>query len=337
MMLDEARRRAGRGTDVVVGAYRVHGDPAAALAGLEVLGGRRSLAGERRLAVDEVLARNPEVVVVDDLAEAALDGRLCIDHVPRLLAAGIVVLATLHGHSIHSDARALDTVLGRPVARAVIDDRLVDLIDELEVVDITPAELLERIRESDVLPPAELAVALQGELRLQVLDMLRESVLRRIAEHADRQFIGLGGESVARSAPELRNRIVLCLPPRPGLEERIRQTARYAATSDAKFFVAAVRPNRLSDEDKVTLGGYAALTHQLHGEFVRLEGRPVPAALARFIEEQQATEVVLGHRRRGRWKPWDTSSELIRLLKGVDVHILRASEQTPSAGSRQLA
>lgn len=325
MMLDEARRRAGRGTDVVVGAYRVHGDPAAALAGLEVLGGRTSLAAERRLSVDEALARNPEVVVVDDLASPALDGRPCIDHVPRLLAAGIVVLATLHAHSIRGDARALDRLLGRARERPVIDDRLVDLIDELEVVDIPPAELLQRIRETGAVPPAELAVALQGELRLPVLDMLRESVLRRIAEHADRQFIGLGGESVARSAPELRNRVVLCLPPEPGLEERIRETARYAAASDARFCVGTVRTRRLSGEDEVTLGRYAALTHQLDGEFVRLEGRSVARALARFIDAQQATEVVVGHRRRGRWKPWDTSSELIRLLEGVDVHILRAS------------
>lgn len=327
-MLDEARRRAGRGTDVVVGAYRVHGDPAPALAGLEVPGGRKTLGVERRLCVDDVLARNPEVVVVDDLAQPAADGRLCMDHVPRLLAAGIVVLATLHAHSIRGDARALDTVLARPLARPVIDDRLVDVIDELEVVDLPPAELVQRVREQEVLPPAELGQALQGELRLPVLDMLRESVLRRIAEHADRQFIGLGGESVARSAPELRNRIVLCLSPQPGLEERIRQTAQYAAASDARLFVVTVRPKRLSDEDKVMLGGYATLTHQLHGEFVRLEGRPVAPTLARFIGEQHATEVVLGHRRRSAWKPWDTSSELIRLLQDVDVHILRASMPT---------
>jgi K+-sensing histidine kinase KdpD len=71
------------------------------------------------------------------------------------------------------------------------------------------------------------------------------------------------------------------------------------------------------------MGGYVALTHQLHGDFVRLEGRSVASTLARFIHQSLATEVILGHRRRSRWWPWDTTSELIRLLEGVDIHILR--------------
>jgi K+-sensing histidine kinase KdpD len=93
--------------------------------------------------------------------------------------------------------------------------------------------------------------------------------------------------------------------------------------------VATVRTRQLSDEEKRLLGGYAALTHQLGGEFVRLEGRRVAATLADYIRESLATEVILGHRRRSRWLPWDTTSELIRLLSGVDIHILR--EDRPAA------
>ena len=87
-----------------------------------------------------------------------------------------------------------------------------------------------------------------------------------------------------------------------------------------------MRQRALSDEEKGWLGAYATLTHQLKGEFVRVDGRNVATTLARFIRESQATEVVLGHRHRARWKPWDTTSELIGLLDGVDVHILRARE-----------
>ena len=90
--------------------------------------------------------------------------------------------------------------------------------------------------------------------------------------------------------------------------------------------MVAVRTRSLSDEEKGWLGAYAALTHQLGGEFTRLEGRNVAATLAHYISETQATEVVIGHRRRSRWRPWDTTSELIRRLAGVDVHILRARE-----------
>jgi K+-sensing histidine kinase KdpD len=116
---------------------------------------------------------------------------------------------------------------------------------------------------------------------------------------------------------------VLCLPVQPGLEERIRATARYAQRQDATFTVVSVRRPGLSEAEKSLLGGYTALTHQLHGEFVRLEGSSVAPTLARFIQQSLATEVILGHRRRSRWRPWDTTSELIRLLEGVDIHILR--------------
>ena len=71
------------------------------------------------------------------------------------------------------------------------------------------------------------------------------------------------------------------------------------------------------------LGGYTALTHQLGGELVRLDDRAVAPALARFVRDRLATEIILSHRRRRRWRPWDTTAELIRLLQGVDIHVLR--------------
>jgi len=322
-MLDEARRRAGRGTDVVVASYRVHGDPRQALAGLDVLGGLRDAPSERALEVDAVLARNPEVVCIDDLTGPTTDGGMRIDAVPMLLNAGITVLATLHLLSVRSAADAVSSLLGRPPKPPLIEDELLGMVSEWEIVDLPPADLLERIREDAILSPAQLAQAMQQELRPSVLAMLRESALRMIADHVDRQFVedlrGVDGNQTA----EVRGRVVLGLPVRPGLEERIRKTAQYARSQDATFAVVSVRPAGLSQEDRALLGAYSTLTHQLRGEFVRLRRRAVAPALARYIQQSFATEVVLGHRRRHRWRPWDTTSELIRLLEGVDIHIVR--------------
>src|SRR4029077_1706096 len=94
----------------------------------------------------------------------------------------------------------------------------------------------------------------------------------------------------------------------------------------ATLSCVAVRTGALSDEERGWLGSYAALAHQLGGEFERLEGRNVAATLARYIRESQATEGGMGHRRGSPWRPWDTTSELIRKLVGVDVHILRATQ-----------
>ena len=328
-MLDEGRRRRGRGTDVVVAAYRVHGEPANALRDLEVLGASRQPPDRQGLDVDAVLARNPDVVCIDDLAEVDEAGHPSIECVSRLLAAGITVLATVHLLSIKGMATAYASMLGSSPSGALIDDPALEAIDELELIDITPDDLLERMREQAVLRPAELAVALQRELRLTVLEAMRESAFRVIAGHADRQLVGFMRESGVTVPWEVRGRIVLGIPVQRGLETGIRRAAAYALAQDAKFSVASVRTRQLSGQEKEWMGAYAALTHQLGGDFVHLHGRSVARALVDYIHESLATEVIVGHRRRSRWMPGDTTSEVIRRLSGVDVHILRM--ESPAA------
>jgi len=304
-MLDEGRRRSGRGTDLVVASYRVHGDADGALRDLDVLGVGRQRPDHKQLDVEAVMARNPDVVCIDDLA------------------AGITVLATVHLLSIRSTAGAYAAMLGGTASGGVIDDGVLESIDELELIDITPEDLLERMRERPVLRPAELAVAMQHELRLTVLEALRESAFRVIAEHADRQLVGFMRESGVREPWDVRGRIVVALPVQRGLENRIRRAATYAATQDAKFSVVSVRTKSTTDEQKEWMGAYAALTHQLGGEFVHLHGRSVARTLVDYVHDSLATEVILGHRRRNRWIPGDTTSMVIRRLSGVDVHVLR--------------
>jgi two-component system, OmpR family, sensor histidine kinase KdpD len=329
-MLDEGRRRSARGTDVVVGAHRVHGDADDALRDLEVIGAGRNRPIANSLDLEAVLKRNPEVVCIDDLAEVDSLGRPRLEVVARLLAAGVTVLATLHVLSVKSTAGAYSGMLRDAPSEALIDDSALEAIDELELVDMTPADLLQRLRENSVLTPAELAVAFQHELRLNVLEALRESAFRVIAEHADRQLVGYMRENGVDVPWEVRGRIVLCIPVQRELEARIRRAHAYAAAQDAKFAVVSVRTKQLTDEEKGWMGGYAALAHQLGGEYVHLHGRSVAAALVAYVHESLATEVIVGHRRRARWLPGDTTSEMIRRLSGVDVHILR----TPPVGLR---
>jgi two-component system sensor histidine kinase KdpD len=306
-----------------VGAYRVHGEPEQALSGLDVPAGWRGVRSERPLDVEAVLARNPQVVCLDDLAELDSKGRPRLEAVPILLRAGITVLATLHLLSVQSAAAAVSSLLGRTRAGPLIPDELLGMFDELEVVDVPPAELLQRIAEDGILSPAERAVAMQQELRPSVLAMLRETALRIVADHVDRQFVAELREGQWSWPYEVRARIALCLPVLPGLEQRIRGAARYAREQDATFAVVSVRRPGLSEDEKALLGAYTTLTHQLGGEFLRLESGQVADALARYIQGSQTTEVILGHRRRSSWQPWDTTSQLIRLLEGVDIHILR--------------
>jgi two-component system sensor histidine kinase KdpD len=323
-MLDEGRRRHGRGTDVVVASYCVNGKPDEALRDLEVLGAGRQRPPDKVLDVEALLARNPEVVCIDDLADGSSDGRPRLESVARLLAVGITVLATVHALSIKSTAKAFGEMRGSTPPGALIDDRALEAIDELELVDMTPADLLQRLREEDILTPAELAVAMQNELRPSMLEALREAAFRIIADHADRQLVGYMRESGVTVPWEVRGRIVVCLPVEGGLENRIKRVAAVAKHQDAKFSVVSVRTRKQTDEEKEWMGGYAALTHQLGGEFVHLHGRSVASAIVKYVHESLATEVVLGHRHRTRWLPGDTTSEVVRGLSGVDVHIVRS-------------
>jgi two-component system sensor histidine kinase KdpD len=319
-MLDEARRRHSRGTDVVVAAVKSHS--AEALAGLELLGGPNGTATADRLDVNALLARNPEVACIDELNGLDTDGRPRAESLARLLQAGITVLGTIHLLDLASVRGAYSRLLEDRSPGPVLNDDVLGQVDELELVDITPSVLLERLRAGEIMPPAEAARALQSEFRPQVLSALREMAFRVIAEHTDKRLVAYMRERKIEAPWEARPRVVACIQPRPGMEHRIDQVAAHAARHDAHFAVISVRSPRLSEPERRWLGEYAALVHQKGGEFVSLYGRNVADTIADYVRSTLTTELVLG-RRRGSWRPWDTASRLVRLLSDVDVHILR--------------
>ncbi|HEV3233973.1 MAG TPA: hypothetical protein VG329_05455 [Candidatus Dormibacteraeota bacterium] len=319
-MLDEARRRQARGTDVVVAAASVQS--AAALSGLEVIGGRDGVA-PATLDVEAVLARNPEVVAVDDVAGVDADGSRRYQSAARLVAAGITVLGTLHLTDLESVRSRFADVLGHRQQGPPVDDEVLRYAEELELVDVTPATLMERLKNGEIFAPADAARAMQAEFRPQALAALREMAFRVIAEHTDRQLLAYMRERNVAIPWEARVRMVAAIPPRPGMTDRIRRAARMAEALEAQFTVVTVRTRRLSDEHQQALGEYAHLVHQLGGEYVTLYGSNVAEVLANYVRETLSTEVVVGHRLQ-RWTPWDATSNLIRLLSDVNIHLLRA-------------
>jgi two-component system, OmpR family, sensor histidine kinase KdpD len=327
-MLDEARRRRSRGTDVVVAAIssRV---PAAELATLELLGGPDASAAHDRLDLDALLARNPEVAVIDELNGLDTEGHVRADSIRRLLDAGITVLGTIHLLDLASVRESYAPLLKERAPGSVLPDDLLNAIDELEIVDVTPEVLLDRLRRGEIMSPAEAARALQAEFRPQILRALREMAFRIIADHTDRRLVAYMRERNIEEPWEARPRLVACIPPSPKLEARIERVAGFAARSAAQLTVVTVRPPRLTEADRRAVGEYTALVHRLGGEFVSLYGRNIAATLAGYVRKGLNTEIVLGRRRRA-WRPWDTTATLIRMLADVDIHILRRDEATPA-------
>jgi two-component system sensor histidine kinase KdpD len=321
-MLDEARRRAGRGTDVVVGS--ITGGGAAQLGSLPLLGGPDSPASRGLLDMSALLSRNPEVVAVDDLAGLTTTGKLVGHGVPRLRAAGITVIGTVHLADLRSTVSLMGSMLRRPPGRPVLDDSVVDAADEVEVVDIPPAELEERLRQGEVMPPGEALQALQGEFRPEVLAALREMAFRRVAEHCDRRLVTYMSTARIQEPWEARPRVLVLVPPRPGQEAVIRRAAAHAARRDDALTAFSVRRRPRSDDEKKLLGGYATLTHQLGGDFVTVDGRDVAETVAQYAGEHRITEILV--LRSDRHPSSRTVRRLIRLVANVDVHVVASRE-----------
>src|SRR3984957_11937427 len=152
-MLDEANRRRQRGTDVLVAAVKTDGRNRCefALGDLEVLGGPNSPARDGVVDVDALLRRNPEVACLDDLAGVDTQGRPITDSVPKLLRAGMMLIAPLHLTDLRSTVEGMGAMLG-PRPEHVVDDAFLDEVTELEIVDITPSLLDERLRRGEIVP-----------------------------------------------------------------------------------------------------------------------------------------------------------------------------------------
>ena len=333
-MLDEARRRASRGTDVVVAAVSTRGTRTCeeVTRDLEVLGGINSPATDGHVDVDALLRRNPEVACIDDLAGTDTAGRPITDSIPRFLRNGMTVIATLHLTDLRSTREALGDLVGAQDDPAV-GDSVLEQATELEMVDVTPSVLDERLRDGEIVPASAAAEARATTFRPEVLAALRELAFKLIAEHTDRRLVAYMRDRGIDTPWEVKPRVMLGVPPRPGMESVINQTLDLAQRLDGRLTAVTVHDARRSDEERQLLGTYAALVHQGGGEFVTLEERNPAKALAAYARTMLATTVVLTRGRGSR----GTLRTLIRVLADVDIHVLPAPQVAQAAGAAGTA
>jgi NitT/TauT family transport system ATP-binding protein len=312
-MLEEANRRHSRGTDVVVGAVDApdREDVAAELEHLELLGDGTVL------DTAAVLARRPEVVCIDDLTAGTASAERRFAAARRLAEAGITVIGTVQ----------LGELTGGGPAALLDEAGLLALADEIELVDVSPTILRDRVRRGEIVPPDQVEPALETTFALSALQAERERAFRIVAEHGERQLAAysgapddLAGAGVAET--EQQPSILACAAPWPGMERLIRRAAALAAQVDGDFRVAAVRLSEPGGDEDRLLAGYAALTEQLGGEFAVLTG-PAPApALAGYASQHRATELVLTRAQPNPAGRYPVLRELARLVHDAELHVL---------------
>jgi len=337
-MLEEGRRLLGEGKDVVVAVVETHGRAATALMseGLEVV--PRMLVRHRGIELSEldltaVLARRPEIALVDELAHTNAPGS---EHTKRyqdveaLLAAGIDVISTVNIQHIESLNDVVQQITGVP-QRETLPDAVLRAADQVEVVDLAPQALRDRLAEGNVYPAARIDAALSNYFRLGNLTALRELALLWLADEVDTALQSYRAEHGISNKWEARERVVVALTGGPEGDTLIRRGARIAARSAGGELIAAhvISQDGLATPHPGALATQRALVEELGGSYHQVVGDDIPRALVEFARAANATQLVIGVSRRNRLTAAlsgpGIGSTITRESGDIDVHIVTHS------------
>jgi len=335
-MLDEGTRRAGRGSDVVIGFVETHGRPRTAerVGTLEVVP-RRSVdyRGARfdELDVDAVLRRHPEVVLVDELAHTNVPGsgrnEKRWQDVEELLAAGIDVISTVNVQHLESLNDVVERITGVP-QRETVPDSVVRAADQVQLVDMTPEALRRRMAHGNIYPPERIDAALGNYFRPGNLTALRELALLWLADQVEEGLQHYREQHGITGPWETRERVVVALTGGPEGEALVRRAARIAARNVGGDLMAVhvSRSDGLVASGPASLEPLRLLVESLGGSYHSVVGEDVPTALLDFARSVDATQIVLGASRR---RPLaaalsgpGTGQTVTRLSGPIDVHIV---------------
>lgn len=336
-MLREGNRLSSAGEDVVVGYVDTHGrrETQEQIGTLETIPVRRIPYRDvvlEEMDLDAILARRPKTALVDELAHTNAPGsknEKRYQDVLELLAAGINVMTTVNIQHIESFNDVIFQITGTRV-RETFPDWVVDRASEVLLVDVTPEQLLQRLREGRVYPDEERAQrALKNFFRKGNLMALRELALRKTAEEVDDSLGEYMREHGVSGPWRTVERILVAITPQPHARTLVRRGWRLAHRLKGELFTVVVEtPARpLTDEGRVVLDSCFKLARGLGAEAVLLQGKDVVDVLLSFAREKQITQIVLGQGRASRWEEVTRGSLLDRLLRRAkDIDVIIVSE-----------
>ena len=344
-MLEEGRRLAAAGKDVVLAVVETHGRAAtsALVEGLELI--PRQAVEHRgvvlqEMDLDAVLARTPELALVDELAHTNAPGSVHDKRwqdVEAILAAGIDVISTVNIQHIESLNDVVRQITG-VVQRETIPDAVLRSADQIELVDLAPQALRDRLSEGVVYPAGRVDAALSNYFRLGNLTALRELALLWLADEVDSALRRYRAEKGIDSAWNARERVVVALTGGREGETLLRRGARIASRSSGGelFAVHVTTSDGLAESDPGILEAQKKLAETLGGTYHQVVGEQIPRALVEFARSVDATQLVIGVSRRGvlarLFGGPGTAATVIRDSGDIDVHVVTHSE----AGSRAL-
>ncbi|HYI32556.1 MAG TPA: ATP-binding protein [Glaciibacter sp.] len=342
-MLEEGRRLREEGKDVVVALAETHGRAATAslLEGLEVVPRvtvvRRGVERTEMNAA-AVLARHPDVALVDELAHINAPGSANArrwQDVDTILDAGIDVISTVNIQHVESLSDVVEQITGVP-QHEVIPDGILRAADQIEVVDLAPQALRDRLADGHIYPAERIDAALSNYFRLGNLTALRELALLWLADEVDTALQDYRNQHGIQSKWEARERVVVALTGGEEGEILIRRGARIAARSSGGELIAVhvTSQDASTRAHPSTLSAQRALVEELGGSYHQVVGDDIPRALVDFARAANATQLVIGVSRRTRLAAAlagpGIGATVIRESGDIDVHIVTHS----SAGGK---
>lgn len=332
-MLSEAARRRSRGEDIVVGIVETHGRARTAELAeqLEQVPRKRleykgTLFEEMNL--DAILARSPEVVLVDELAHTNIEGSRHgkrYQDVLEILESGIDVLTTVNIQHVESITPRVQSLTGVTV-RETVPDWVLDRADEIVLADLTPEALVTRMIRGDIYPRERVERALANFFRRGNLIALRELALQRVTRAVDRTLEEYVQRKKLSGNWQVSERVAVCISTGSQARDLVARGARMAEAMNAELLVLYVKTGKqLSQSESRSLQTNLLFAENVGAKVVQLAGNSVPVATAEYVAKNRITQVIFGRSAVKGWKKYMYYLALQRFMNGapdVDVHIV---------------
>jgi two-component system, OmpR family, sensor histidine kinase KdpD len=361
-MLNEGHRRESRGTDVVIGYVETHNRPQteAQIGDLEIVPRKKVPYGGvmlEEMDTDAIIARHPRVALIDELAHTNVPGSKHTKRyqdVEEILDAGIDVVTTLNIQHLESLNDLVASITGVRV-RETLPDRILDQADEVELVDISPYALRQRMKHGNIYPRDRIDAALSNFFREGNLTALRELALRRTAEKTEEQLQQYMSEHGIHQVWPASERVMVGFDARPHSRQVIRDAWRLAHGLHADLIAINIQPEgylgftsklirwfkygaeakRHREVALKRLEEHATLAEDLGAEVIRTRGSNIAKTLVDVARERQVTQLVLGQPARSRWEELlrgSTINRVLRMSRDMDIHLVpleRDDEEEP--------
>ncbi|MGO9785743.1 MAG: DUF4118 domain-containing protein [Stellaceae bacterium] len=338
-MLEAAQTKRREGADLVVGFVETHGrkETEALLAGLEVVN-RRKIDYKGRVIeemdLDAILARRPKLVLVDELAHTNASGsrhpKRYLD-VEELLVAGIDVYTTLNIQHVES-LNDVVAQITRIRVRETVPDSVLDGADDIEVIDLSPEDLIQRLKEGKVYVPEQAERAVRHYFQPGNLTALRELALRRTAQRVDEQMLTYMQAHTISGPWAAGERVLVCVSESPACAALIRYAKRLADRLHGPWtalYVETPRYQRLDERDRDRIADSLRLAEKLGGEAITIPGGRIAEDVTSYAQANNITHIVIGKSERSRWFEMLHGSvvhDLVRHAGNISVHVIAGDD-----------